>query len=60
MLSLMPAPKKNVNELRDQRLVIRLSAAEKKIILQKAKRAHLDASSWARNQLLGEEESGRG
>ncbi|HXB26480.1 MAG TPA: hypothetical protein VNV25_17230 [Gemmatimonadaceae bacterium] len=56
----MPAPKKNGSDLRDQRLVIRLSAAEKKIILQKAKRAHLDASSWARNQLLGEEEPGRG
>jgi hypothetical protein len=60
MLSLMPAPKKNTAELRDERLVIRLSATEKKIILQKAKRAHLDASSWARNQLLGEDEPGRG
>ena len=58
MLCQMPPPKKNATELRDQRLVIRLSAAEKKIILQKAKRAHLDASSWARNQLLGEDERG--
>jgi hypothetical protein len=60
MLSLMPAPKKNVSELRDQRLVIRLSAAEKKIIVQQAKRAHLDASSWARNQLLGEHDRDAG
>jgi hypothetical protein len=60
MLSLMPAPKKNASELRDERLVIRLSAAEKKVILQKAKRAHLDASSWARNQLLGEHDGEAG
>jgi hypothetical protein len=50
-------PSKDDAELRDQRLVIRLTSAEKKVIQQKARKAHLDASSWARNKLLGEDDS---
>jgi hypothetical protein len=41
-------------ELRDQRLVIRLSLAEKKRIEHAAWEDHSDMSKWARELLLAE------